>query len=231
MVVRSYGDDGAGRAVVLSGALLQDPQWLGERIDQLGRFYRTAERSTLATLWWYSASVVVLAPALHALVTRGRGVSVRSDELLITLTPYGYLGRVLPAPGAGVPEAGAAALGTDLDVALTPIICALAVAGQVPPQRLWALAADAVGTCLIAEQSPEVARQALAGSARLRPQPRFLSVRTGPSGTGPPLTALRRNSCCMLFRVPGQDLCVACPRQVPAERDARLARYARSLPG
>ncbi|MGH3879545.1 MAG: (2Fe-2S)-binding protein, partial [Actinophytocola sp.] len=54
----------------------------------------------------------------------------------------------------------------------------------------------------------------LAASAGPLPVPRYVTV----AGT----RAVRRASCCLIYEAPGQQKCVSCPRQHPAERDRRL---------
>ena len=221
----------------LPGSLLTDESWLAERIEQTGRQFGCPERRTNATLWWYSASVVLLGPAVQALVTAGAGVDLSSSTLRFTLQFNGYLERVIA--GAEL-DPGPAALGRHLDDALTPVIESLAAAGQASARSLWAIAADSLATRVLAEtavrpgndsaggtdDAPRIATAIAEAGPRLRPLPRYQDVRGRPDG--PARRYVRRGSCCLLFRVP-DGLCISCPKQTPADRFQRLQQHARTM--
>jgi ferric iron reductase protein FhuF len=209
----------------LPGWVLTDPAWLADRVDDAGRAWGRADRGVLTTLWWYSASLVLLGPSVHALVTTGAGAACDPPSLTLTLTPTGNLERVLP--GAAL-EAGPEAFGAHLGTALAPVVAALADVGRVPPQRLRALLADSLGNRLVAERRTDLAPAIAAGTDLLRPVPRFTRVTPEPTRPDVHQTYLRRASCCLIFRIPGQGLCVSCPRQDPAERAERLDLHTRS---
>jgi ferric iron reductase protein FhuF len=223
----------------LPGSLLADESWLSERIDQLGRQLRCPERRTNATLWWYSASVVLLGPSVHAVVTAGDGLELTPSTIRFTLRRNGYLERVVPGPAlAGRPvdpADGPAALGRHLDGALAQVIVPLARTGQVSERSLWAVAVDSLATRVLAETSvtpggtvraPQIATAIAEAAPRLRPLPRYQEV-TGRPGR-PAQRYVRRGSCCLLFRVP-DGLCISCPKQIPADRLQRLQQHARTM--
>lgn len=152
------------------------------------RRWRTTNRGTAGTLWWYSASLEVLTPPVHA-VSTGHG---DADEF-----------------------------GRRLQTMLGLIIDPLSAVCGVRPARFWAIASDALGNRLLAEGRTDLAG-AIASAAGMI-EPRYVQVQAG-SGRW---AYLRRASCCMIFRLPGQELCVSCPRQTPAQRQDRLEQYAR----
>jgi ferric iron reductase protein FhuF len=225
-------DDLPPALVTLPGSLLADESWLAERVDQTGRQFRCAERRTNATLWWYSASVVLLGPAVHALVASGAGRELSPSTLRFTLGFNGYLERVIAGPQL---PAGPAALGRHLDEALSAVIEPLARTGRVRQQSLWAIAADSLATRVLAETgattggtelAPQIATGVAEAASRLRPLPRYQDVRGRPDQ--PPRRYVRRGSCCLLYRVP-DGLCISCPKQTPADRLERLEEHARTM--
>jgi len=216
---------------LLPGELLIDESWLSERVDHLGRSSGGTERRTNATLWWYSASTVLLGPAVHELVTAGTGLDLSPSTLRFTLRDNGYLERVIA--GARL-DPGPSALGRHLDDALSLMIEPLARIGGASERSLWAIAVDSLATRVLAETSvtpggtdraPQIATAVAEAAARLRPLPRYVDVRGRPGG--PDRRYIKRGSCCLLFRVPG-GLCISCPKQTPADRLARLQQHARS---
>ncbi|MBT0772376.1 (2Fe-2S)-binding protein [Kineosporia sp. J2-2] len=222
MVVASTGGLPEPLAL-LPGTLLLDAGWLTGQVRDTGAFYGSAEPRLNATLWWYSASAVLLGQAVHELVLLGRGASLLPDDIRLVPRPAG-LDRVVPGPAL---EPGATAFGAHLDQALTPVIDALAGVGRATPQSLWAIAADSLATRLLAARANlpghtdprPLADAVAAGSRRLRPAPRYLDVRGR--------VYVHRGSCCLLYRVP-MGTCLSCPRQAPAERASRLDQHARA---
>ena len=225
-----------GLVPVLPGRLLTDQAWLSERVEQTGRQFGCSQRRVSATLWWYSASVVLLGPAVRELVRSAALVDLSPSTLRFTLLFNGYLDRVIPAVG---PDNGALvdgpALGRHLDDVLGEIIGPLARAGRASEQSLWAIAADSLATRVLAEttasvpgpaRAPELATAIAQAGPRLRPLPRFVDVIADPGA--PVRRYVRRGSCCLLYRVP-DGTCVSCPTQAPAERLERLRQHARAM--
>lgn len=218
--------------MTLPGALLTDESWLAERVDQTGHQFGCSERRTNATLWWYSASIVLLGPAVHALVQFGAGVSLSPSKVRFTLLFNGYLERVI---AGGELDPGPVALGQHLDAALAQVIQPLARTGRATERSLWAIATDSLATRVLAETSvtpagidtaPRIATSIAQAAPRLRPLPRYVDVRGRPEG--PDRRYVRRGSCCLIFRVP-EGLCISCPKQTPADRLERLQQHARAL--
>jgi hypothetical protein len=228
----------------LPGALLTDEAWLSARVDQLARQSGCRERRTNATLWWYSASAVLLGPAVRELLTTGAAVSLSPASLRFTLRINGYLERAIPGVRPSEDDDGGASLGRHLDDALGQIIEPLARAGRATERSLWAIAADSLATVVLAGSSvlpggaadaAQLATGIAAAAERIRPLPRFVDIDPGEGRPGahrprPARTYVRRGSCCLLIRVP-EGKCITCPNQIPAERHARLIQHARSVSG
>jgi ferric iron reductase protein FhuF len=211
----------------LPGSLLADESWLSERVDQTGRQFRCDDRRTNATLWWYSASVVLLGPAVHALVRSGHGLDLSTSTLRFTVRFNGYLERVIPGAELGP---GPTAFGRHLDDVLGQVIAPLARTGGAGERALWAIAADSLATRILAETpgddtAPALATAVAEAAGRLRPLPRYLDVQGRPGAVA--RRYVRRGSCCLLYRVP-DGLCISCPKQTPAERLERLRQHARA---
>jgi ferric iron reductase protein FhuF len=215
---------------LLPGSLLTDAAWLGERVDQTGQQFGCVDRRTNATLWWYSASVVLLGPAVHALVRSGHGLDLSAGALRFSLRFNGYLERVIPGPELA---SGPDVLGRHLDDVLGAVIEPLARTGGARERALWAIAADALATRILAETTstggdtaPALATAVAEAGGWLRPLPRYVDVQGRPEAVA--RRYVRRGSCCLLYRVP-DGLCISCPKQAPAERLERLRQHARAM--
>ncbi len=84
---------------VVPATALTDPVWTAEVLAERARWQGTSDLRVLATVWWYSASTVLLTPALAGLAT-GRPLSARPADTVVALLP----GR--PADRGGVDGAG-----------------------------------------------------------------------------------------------------------------------------
>jgi hypothetical protein len=209
--------------------LLADAEWVRARIGGAAKLYGCARPEVLGTIWWYSLSSVLVAPALESLVAATEGAASpvpagRSprpaladpslDALEIDLVADGrFLGARSTRPLAGgLPELGAA-FGEALGAAITTIA---AVTGA-RARALGAIATDSIGNRLLWTPDPEramaLADPLVAAIGLGLPKPRFVRVNRTP--------AVRRASCCLIYEV-GNPKCVSCPRQTPAEREARL---------
>lgn len=225
-LVRSPGE----RAVPAASVL--DPAWLAARVAESGRRYRTGDARVAAVLWWYSASTVLVTPALATYVVTRHAVDPRPEATTLHMRPDGLPAgarSALPL-GDGVSEVGAA-----LGVALAAYIAALAEVAPVRPRAAWAVAVDSVAGVLLRAgttvgEMPHAT--ALAGElvaaagehlGEKLPLPRYTDV----AGT----RFVRRASCCLIYRAPGQAMCTSCPGRRPEEREADLARYARRFGG
>ncbi|MGY1820730.1 (2Fe-2S)-binding protein [Geodermatophilus sp. SYSU D00079] len=194
---------------------LADPDWTAARLEQLAQRYGSADRRVLATVWWYSASSVLVTPSLAGLLT-GRPLSARlADTTLAELS-----GGVLVAATAG---AGGADLAGELRASLAEVVAAVAEAGGMRPRPLWAIATDSLAGRLLAlgralGDVPRATASAVALAAAVGPP---LPVPGTVDVAG--VRFVRRVSCCLLYRLPGQPLCTSCPRRPAAHREVLLA--------
>jgi ferric iron reductase protein FhuF len=87
---------------------------------------------------------------------------------------------------------------------------------------LWAIATDSVANRLLAlgravgdvARATALAAPLAAAVGAPLPVPRYVDV------GGVPFT--RRASCCLLYRVPHEPMCISCPRRPPEERQILL---------
>jgi ferric iron reductase protein FhuF len=198
------------------GPLLADPGWTAERVAELGRRYRSADRRVLATVWWYSLSAVLVTPPLAGLAT-GVRLSARLPDLSVTVLAGGTpVAAESAGPGGDVAE--------DLRGTLAAVVAAVAVAGGVRPAPLWAIATDSIANRLLAlgrALGDVGAVTALAGPLAAAvgpplPAPRYVDV--GPRA----VRFTHRASCCLLYRLPHEATCTSCPRRTPFEREVLL---------
>ncbi len=191
---------------------LADPGWTAQLLADRARTARTQDRRVLATLWWYSASLVLLGPVLAGLVA-GRPLSARLAHT--TLHLVGDLPWAATATAAG----GDDVVG-DLKDALACVVAAVAEAGGVREAPLRAIATDALANKLLAlgrSRGDVPAATALAAPlarATGLPAPRFVAA-------GGQLFT-QRASCCLIWRVPQEATCTSCPRRPAAERQVLL---------
>ncbi len=198
----------------LPAELLADAGWTAERVTALGRRYRSADRRVLATVWWYSASAVLLAPVAAGLAT-GRPLSARLADTTLYEVGGTLLAGVSAAPSGPDPAA-------DLRGALAAAIGAVVAAGGVRERPLWAVATDSLAGRLLAvgralgdvAAVTALAAPLAAAVGDPMPAPRFTDV----GGT----RFVRRASCCLLYRLPGEGMCTACPGRPPADRQVLL---------
>ena len=196
---------------------LAEPEWTARAIAV--RAGRTADRRVSATVWWYSASLVLVAPALAGLAV-GVPLSGRLADTSLAFRPDGL-------PVAAVSSAPGSDAAAELRESLDAVIDAVADAGGMAPRPLWAIATDSIANQLLAlgralGNAPAVT--ALAGPLATAigaplPAPRYVDV------AGARFT--RRASCCLMVELPGGALCTSCPRRPPAERLALLEEAAR----
>ncbi|MDP5184086.1 (2Fe-2S)-binding protein [Blastococcus sp. BMG 814] len=192
---------------------LADPAWLGPVLA--ARAARGGgDLRVHATVWWYSASAVLVAPVLAGLAV-GRPLSARPADTTVVLGPGGLPVAAVSAAAAGDPAA-------ELRECLTAVIPAVATAGRMRPRPLWAIATDSLANGLltlgralgdVAAVTALAAPLAEAVGPPL-PVPRYVDV------DGVRFTA--RVSCCLVDRLPGGGTCLSCPRRPPAERQILL---------
>jgi hypothetical protein len=180
---------------------------------------RTADRRVAATVWWYSASAVLVTPALAGLVT-GIPLSGRLADTSLEFRPDGLpVAASSSAPGRDVPA--------ELRETLSAVVAAVAAAGRMRERPLWAITTDsianqllalgrALGDVLAATAHAAPLAEAIGGPL---PAPRYDDV------AGARFT--RRASCCLIEELPSGSRCTSCPRRPPAERHALLVQAAR----
>ncbi|MGY1635629.1 (2Fe-2S)-binding protein [Geodermatophilus sp. SYSU D00742] len=202
----------------LPAVRLADPAWTAGRLADLAERYRSDDRRVLATVWWYSASSVLLTPPLAGLLT-GHPLSARlPDTTLAELS-----GGVLVAATAAGAAAGGGDLAAELRSSLAAVVGAVAEAGGMRPRPLWAIAADSLAGRLLAvgralgdvPGATALAAPLAAAVGTPLPVPGYVDV----DG----IRFVRRVSCCLLYRLPGQPLCTSCPRRPAAHREVLLA--------
>ena len=203
---------------------LADPGWTAEVLDARAPAQGTTDRRVLATVWWYSASSVLLTPPLAGLVT-GIPLSARLADLTVQVAPG-------PLPVSAVADGpGSGDLAGDLRGALAAVVAAVAEAGDVRERVLWAVATDSLANRLLAlgEAVGDVARGTALAAPLARavgaplPVPRYEDVGAR--------RFVRRASCCLVDRTPRGSTCTSCPQRPPAERRRLLERLARPVGG
>ncbi|CCG01487.1 (2Fe-2S)-binding protein [Blastococcus saxobsidens] len=187
---------------------LADARWLAELLAT--RTPRAGAARVHATVWWYSASAVVLAPVLAGLAA-GRPLSARPADTTVFLGRGGLPVAAVSAVAGGDPADG-------LRECLSAVVPALAAAARMRPRPLWAIASDSLANGLLTlgralgdtGAVTALARPLAAAVGAPLPAPRYVDV------AGTRFTA--RASCCLIDRLPQGATCLSCPRRPPAER-------------
>jgi ferric iron reductase protein FhuF len=201
-------------ASLVPGTALADPDWTAEVLGR--RRHGTADQRVVATLWWYSASTVLLTPSLAGLLT-GQPLSARLTDTTVALLP-GH------QPIAAESAAAGSDPGAELRETLEAVISAVATAGRMRERPLWAIATDSLANQLLAlgralgdvPTATALAGPLAAAIGPRLPEPRYVDV--GRS------RFTRRASCCLLCELPDGPMCTSCPRRPPEERSALLER-------
>lgn len=202
-------------ARAVPGSSLADPAWTAEVLASRARTQGTTDRRVLATVWWYSASSVLLTPPLAGLVT-GIPLSARLEDLSLAMGPG------LWPVGAVAGGARGGDLAAELRHSLAAVTAAVAEAGRMRERPLWAIAADSLADRLL-----------VLGQAMGDPDGAIRRAAPLAARIGPPLPAPRyeevagrrfvlRDSCCLIDRTPGSTTCTSCPGRPAAERRALL---------
>ncbi|MGY2067185.1 (2Fe-2S)-binding protein [Blastococcus sp. SYSU DS0619] len=208
-------------AVAVPAEQLADPRRLGELLAARAARQRAGDLRVHATVWWYSASAVLLAPVLAGLAA-GRPLSARPADTTVHLGPGGLPVAAVSAAAGGDPAAG-------VRECLEVFVPALAEAGRMRQRPLWGIAADSLANGLLAlgralGDVPAVTALAAPLAAAVGfplPGPRYVDV------AGARFTA--RVSCCLVDRLPYGPTCASCPRRPPAERRVLLEDAATRL--
>ena len=183
-----------------------DPTALLGRLRKSSEMYGTDDLHTLGTLWWYSASSVLVAPTVESLLVTGTALDPR--RVAVYVHPDG---RMLAARS----DAVCSPAGPALAEVIGGFADLLATALGTSTRAFWAIATDSLANRVLwAGGTGETAVELAAGVGASLPVPRFVSVRGQ--------QVVRRASCCLVYRAAGAAKCVSCPRQYPEERAARL---------
>ncbi len=221
-------------AEVQPGTRLLDRDWLATRVEDTGRRWACDDTRVNATLWWYSASVTLVAAAPGMLLAVQRAPDPNPHRQRITLQPNGYLA----ASRSDATLAGVDEYATALPGALGGVIETLAEVSGASTRALWAIASDS-----LAGRALEAGR--LAGDVALGTTlahrlscppllaPRYVdvdpfTVTSALASSAEPESArryVRRSSCCLIYAATGGDKCLSCPRQRPLERAEGLQRH------
>lgn len=201
-------------AEVVPAQLLAAPDWIAGRLALRSSLAGTQDRRVLATVWWYSASAVLVTPALAGLVA-GEPLSARLADISLAMVSGGL-------PVAAVASAPSRDQAGELRESLSVVVAAVAEAGRMRERPLWAIATDSIANQLLAlgracDDVPAATALAVSLAVAIGsplPVPRYVDV------AGVRFT--RRASCCLMYRLPHEAMCTSCPRRPPAERQVLL---------
>ncbi|MEV0292553.1 (2Fe-2S)-binding protein [Nocardia sp. NPDC050710] len=218
------------------GNTLTEPEWLTARIAEMGQSWGTASLRIAGTLWWCMVASALVEQLARAYAEGTPAPEPALDRLDCEVRPDGGIERVhiLPAPrpdaaasgdasddeGTTAPRAtgprdpGAIALHDTLATVIPPV-AAVSGAGIA---ALWAIAADAIGNRALDAGVPEAGTQLATEVGGRLPVPRFVEIEGR--------TFVRRISCCLVFEVPGCEMCTSCPKRPAAERTSLLEKLA-----
>ncbi|WP_245663751.1 (2Fe-2S)-binding protein [Nocardia arthritidis] len=196
------------------GRMLTEPEWLAARIAEMGHSWGTTSPRIAGTLWWCMVASALVEQLARAYADDEDAPVPALDRLECELRPDGGVERVrVPAHDVSSAD-GATALRDTLGVVIPPVA---EVSGAGVP-ALWAIVADAIGNRALDAGSPDAGARLAADIAGKLPVPRFVEI----GGR----TFVRRISCCLVFEVPGCQMCTSCPKRPAAERTALLADLA-----
>lgn len=229
-----------------------DAAWLDEQVRSSGRRWGTDDRRVLATLWWYSASVWLQAPAIASLLATRRVLSPYPAHVTAHQLPDGQVTGATssalldagPTGGlnhAGADDAAAALLGDALREVFAEVVPLVAAVGRMRQRPLWAIASDSTANRFLwagralqdVDRASALAGRVAAVTGPPLPRPRWADVvpLEGDCVDRPDLGRqrfTRRSSCCLLYEAPGQGMCGSCPKRAPDDRLLRM-RYAASV--
>jgi hypothetical protein len=211
-----------GGGVTLPAVRLADPVWTADLLARRASLQGTTDARVLATVWWYSASSVLLTPPLAGLVT-GIPLSARLADLSVSVLP-GLLPAAARAEGPGSGD-----LAGDLRETVHAVVAAVAEAGRMRERPLWAIATDSLANRLLAlgqavgdvDRATGLAAPLASAVGPPMPAPRYEDIAAS--------RFVRRTSCCLIDRTRGMPTCTSCPHRPPAERRQLLERMARPV--
>ncbi|EHR49629.1 putative Fe-S protein [Saccharomonospora marina XMU15] len=201
--------------------VLADEEWLAADLERARRLYGRVGARVLGTIRWYSASSVLVAPALEPFVHTGIARDPSLSAVTLDMHPDG---RYLDSESDRNLEGGIERLAEALGAALDAAISAAARVSGATARSLWAVATDSVANRMLwagsATAAPQRAMRLAEALAEAvggpMPRPRFEFVGERP--------VVRRCSCCLIYEaeLPGVEKCASCPRQPPQQRAQRL---------
>ncbi len=203
-----------GVVSTVPGTTLTRPDWLTARIAEMGRSWGTSSPRIAGTLWWCMVASALVEPLARAAAT-GPPREPALDRIDCEIRPDGGVERVRIAACDAPDAARSAAVLRETLAVVIPAVAAVSGAG-VP--ALWAIVADAMGNRALDAGDGEAGAELAALVGGKLPAPRFVTI----GGR----TFVRRISCCLVFEIPGCEMCTSCPKRPVAEREALLAKLA-----
>ncbi|MET7769766.1 (2Fe-2S)-binding protein [Nocardia sp. NPDC005366] len=203
------------------GVTLTHADWLTARIAEMGRSWGTATPRVAGTLWWCMVASALVEQLVRAYVDGMPAPRPELRSLDCEVRPDGGVDRVHLLPGAHTPAGNPLDTGAPASAmhdTLAAVIAPVAEASGVGVAALWAIAADAIGNRALDAGDPVAGARLAAEIGGKLPVPRFVEV----GGR----TFVRRISCCLVFEVPGCQMCTSCPKRPAAQRAALLAALA-----
>ncbi|MEV6427070.1 (2Fe-2S)-binding protein [Nocardia sp. NPDC051463] len=196
------------------GRTLTQPDWLTARIAEMGRSWGTTSLRIAGTLWWCMVSSALVEQVARAYAREETPPAPVLDRIACEVRPDGGVEHITVAvPGDGTVECGTALRDT-----LAAVIAPVAEASGAGVPSLWAIAADAIGNRALDAGVPAAGTRLAAEIGDKLPTPRFVQI----GGR----TFVRRISCCLVFEVPGCEMCTSCPKRPAVERKALLEKLA-----
>ncbi|HEY5852895.1 MAG TPA: (2Fe-2S)-binding protein [Aldersonia sp.] len=190
-----------------AGTALIRPEWLADRVDDLGRAWEVTDRRVAGTLWWYMAADTMLADVVAAL-DLDTTPDPALESITLTLRSDGGVAAVHHHANTKPDEAI-----DHLARAVAAIVDTLAEVSGAGRASLAAITTDTIAS----RARTESAATDLAARLAI-PAPRYVDV----AGR----RFVRRASCCLIYRSPRAGMCVSCPKRDPDERAVLLARMA-----
>ncbi|RDI67562.1 ferric iron reductase protein FhuF [Nocardia pseudobrasiliensis] len=206
---------------LVPGTMLTESRWLAERIADMGISWGTGDSRVSGTLWWCMAASSLVDPIASAYARDLPAPNPELERLLCEIRPDGGVERVLPvrwdeaAAAEPMPDGG---VGPALRKTLGRIIPVVAQVSGAGIPSLWAIVADAIGNRALDAGNPEAGSRLAHEVAGRLPVPRFMDIADR--------TFVRRISCCLVFEVPGCQMCTSCPKRPAAERHTLLTELA-----
>ncbi|MFI9511310.1 (2Fe-2S)-binding protein [Nocardia sp. NPDC052566] len=197
------------------GRMLTEPDWLTARIAEMGQSWGTTSPRIGGTLWWCMVASALVQQLAAAYAREESAPGPALDRLDCEVRPDGGVDRIHVL---AVDEADAAECGAVLRETLATVIPAVAAVSGAGVPSLWAIVADAIGNRALDAGSAEAGARLAAEVGGKLPVPRFVEI----GGR----TFVRRISCCLVFEVPGCQMCTSCPKRPAAERESLLADLA-----